>query len=42
MSKTLQQEIANGIIQKFKDAVIKKIDKDKYLDIHLSSVNPKK
>jgi hypothetical protein len=42
MSKTLQQEITNGITQKFKDAVIKKIDKDNYLDIHLPSVNPKK
>ena len=42
MSKTLQQEIANGITQKFKDAVVKKIDKDNYLDIHLPSVHPKK
>lgn len=42
MSKTLQQEIANGITKKFKDAVIKKIDKDNYLDIHLPSVHPKK
>jgi hypothetical protein len=42
MSKTLQQEIANGITQKFKDAVVKKIDKDNYLDIHLPSVHLKK
>jgi hypothetical protein len=42
MPKTLQQELANGITKKFKDAIIKKIDKDNYLDIHLPSVNPKK
>ena len=42
MPKTLQQELANSITNKFKDAVIKKIDKDNYLDIHLPSVHPKK
>ena len=42
MSQTLQQEIANAIIKKFKDGIIKKIDKDNYLDIHLPSVHQKK
>jgi hypothetical protein len=42
MDKTLQQQLANGITNKFKDAVVKKIDKDNYLDIHLPSVHPKK
>ncbi len=41
MSKTLQQEIANGITQKFKDAVVKKIDKDNYLDIHIPAISDK-
>jgi hypothetical protein len=39
---TYLQEIANAIIKKFKDGIIKKIDKDNYLDIHLPSVNSKK
>jgi hypothetical protein len=42
MSQTIQQEIANAIIKKFKDGIIKKIDKDNYLDIHLPSVHQKK
>lgn len=42
MPKTLQQELANGVTDKFKDAVVKKIDKDNYLDIHLPSIHPKK
>jgi ankyrin repeat protein len=42
MIKTLQQKLAIGITGKFTDAVVKKIDKDNYLDIHLPSVHSKK
>ncbi len=41
-SKSLQSQIAEEILKKYKDAVIKKIDSDNYLDIHLPSINEKR
>jgi hypothetical protein len=41
-TKSLQSQIADEILKKYKDAVIKKIDSDNYLDIHLPSVNEKR
>jgi hypothetical protein len=41
-SKSLQSQIADEILKKYKDAVIKKIDSDNYLDIHLPSINEKR
>lgn len=39
---SMQQQLATVIVEKFPDAVIKKIDIDNYLDIHIPSVYPKK
>jgi len=39
---TLQQEIALELSKLFPEAIVKKMDKDNYLDIHLPSVNEKK
>jgi hypothetical protein len=39
---SLQSELAKKITEKYSDAVVKKIDKDNFLDIHLPSVNEKK
>jgi hypothetical protein len=41
-TKSLQSQIAAEILKKYKDAVIKKIDSDNYLDIHLPSINEKR
>jgi hypothetical protein len=41
-SKSLQSQIADEILKKYKDAVIKKIDSDNYLDIHLPAINEKR
>ena len=41
-SKSIQAQIADAVCKKYKDAVVKKVDKDNYLDIHLPSVNEKK
>lgn len=41
-TKSLQSQIADEILKKYKDAVIKKIDSDNYLDIHLPSINEKR
>jgi tellurium resistance protein TerD len=38
---TFQQQIASEICRYWPDAVVKKIDKDNFLDIHIPSVNPK-
>lgn len=37
-----QQSLAESILQHFPDAIVKKIDVDNYLDIHIPSINPKK
>lgn len=39
---SLQQKLASAIVEKYPDAVVKKIDVDNYLDIHIPSVYPKK
>lgn len=39
---TLQETLAEKIQAVFNDEVVKKINKDNYLDIHLPSVNDKK
>jgi tellurium resistance protein TerD len=40
-SLTFQQQIASEISRYWPDAIVKKIDKDNFLDIHIPSVNPK-
>lgn len=40
--KSIQAQIADTICKKYKDAVIKKVDKDNYLDIHLPFINEKR
>jgi hypothetical protein len=39
---SIQSQLANSICEKYKDAVVKKIDVDNYLDIHIPSLNKKK
>ena len=39
---TIQSQIANSVCNKYQDAVVKKVDQDNYLDIHLPSVNEKR
>lgn len=41
-AKTIQQQLAEAIQLIFKDASIKKIDKDNLLDIHIPEINEKK
>lgn len=40
-SASLQKQIASAFCQLWPDAVVKKIDKDNYIDIHVPSVNSK-
>ena len=39
---SIQQLIADSLLQNFSDVIIKKIDTDNYLDIHVPSIHPKK
>lgn len=39
---TIQDQLANGISSQYADAVVKKVNKDNYLDIHLPALNPAK
>lgn len=39
---SIQQELVVMVSKSIPDAIIKKVDKDNFLDIHLPSVNPKK
>ena len=39
---TIQDQLAKGISSQFADAVVKKVNKDNYLDIHLPALNPAK
>ena len=39
---SLQHLLAASILQRFPEAVVKKIDIDSYLDIHVPSIHPKK
>ena len=42
MSISIQQQLAAAILNLYKNAEVKKIDKDNFLDIHLPFVFPKK
>lgn len=42
MSISIQQQLASAILNLYKNAEVKKIDKDNFLDIHLPSLNLKK
>ena len=39
---TIQDQLANGISSQYANAVVKKVNKDNYLDIHLPALNPAK
>ncbi len=39
---TIQDQLANGIGSMHPDAVVKKVNKDNYLDIHIPALNPAK
>lgn len=39
---SLQAELSQKITERFIDAIVKKVDKDNFLDIHIPSVNEKK
>ena len=39
---SIQQLLADSLLQHFPAAVVKKIDSDNYLDIHIPSIHPKK
>jgi hypothetical protein len=39
---SLQHLLAESILQSFPEAIVKKIDSDNYLDIHIPSIHPKK
>ena len=41
-SPSIQQLLADSLLQHFPAAVVKKIDSDNYLDIHIPSIHPKK
>jgi hypothetical protein len=41
-SPSIQQLLADSILQHFPAAVVKKIDSDNFLDIHIPSIHPKK
>lgn len=40
-SDSLQQQLADALLEKFPDATVKKIDKDNYLDIHIPAISEK-
>lgn len=39
---TIQDQLANGICSQYANAVVKKVNKDNFLDIHLPALNPAK
>ena len=39
---TIQDKLANGISSMYPDAIVKKVNKDNYLDIHIPALNPAK
>lgn len=41
-TKTIQQQLAEGIQSVYKNAIVKKVDKDNFLDIHIPEINDKK
>ena len=41
-STSLQQQLAAAILAVYPDSVVKKIDQDNYLDIHIPSVFPRR
>jgi hypothetical protein len=41
-TKTIQQELADQILEIYTNSIVKKIDKDNFLDIHIPEINKKK
>ena len=41
-TKTIQQQLAEAIQSVYKNAIVKKVDKDNFLDIHIPEINDKK
>jgi hypothetical protein len=41
-TKTIQQQLAEGLQSVYKNAIVKKVDKDNFLDIHIPEINDKK
>lgn len=39
---TIQDQLVSGISSKYSDAIVKKVNKDNYLDIHIPALNPAK
>ena len=42
MAKTIQEQLAEKIKEKFTEAEVKKVNQDNYVDIHLPGVHPKR